>query len=356
MEPNETVVKADSGSTSESTATVQESQTDVKQVSDSSAVQTDVKKEPTLQDVVADVLKKHEKKPDSSTEKKEEEKSAVLEKNATEEKTEAKKDEKKEEPKPVAEEDAKFSPRANERIRELANKKTEFESKVKEYEPIVQRMQGVERYCQTNNISTDEYKQSLELAALVKTNPQEAVKRLQGLVDTIRQSTGEALPPDLQKRVDDGLDSIETAKETAKLRLAVNGNKTQQERQQVEQQQRTQQELTQSLNSWSETRKLSDPDFKPKAGDTAPDGKYELVFSKFLYYWNTKPVQTIQQAVALLDQAYNDVNNSIKSFIPTPKPRRTVSSNGASTQQQQEQIDVSKPGWARKIAAGLSSR
>jgi hypothetical protein len=128
----------------------------------------------------------------------------------------------------------------------------------------------------------------------------------------------------------------------------VSGNKTQQERQQTQQAQQTQQQLTNSLNSWSESRKVSDPDFKPKA-EGAVDGKYELVFQKFMHYWNTQPINTVEQAVGLLDKAYSEIDRTIKQFIPTPPKRRTLTSNVSSTKPKQETIDVSKPGWARQV-------
>jgi hypothetical protein len=335
-----------------------EHQEDVKQETESSTVEKDVKKEPTLQDVVKGVLDKHAK-PDTSSEEKKED-SSILKSNETSEKKEETKVEKKDETKveKVVEkvDDAKLPFGKHPRFVELVGQKNAAESKVREFEPIVQRMQNVEKFCQANKIEPSDYKEALEIAAMVKTNPQEAVKKLSQYVEALKQQTGESLPADLQKKVDDGLIHIDDAKEVAKLRLQVNGQRSQQERQQLEQQQRTQQELTTSLNSWGATKTLSDPDFKPKVSADAPDGKYELVFNKFLYYWNTQPVQTVAQAVALLDKAYSDISGSLKSFLPPPPRKRPLTTNGSSTKQHEETIDVSKPGWARKVAAGLSTR
>lgn len=354
METKAPDVNTDIDSSKVSSETEQGSQTqDVS--TESSTVTKDVNKEPTLKEVVDKVLEKHQKKEESSTEEKGKE-SAVLKENDTNKKEESKEGEKKDETvvQPNELEDKKFSPTANERIRKLANEKTEYEKKVKEYEPVVQRMQNVESYCQRNNISADDYQQALELSALVKSNPQEAVKKLSSIVDNIKQATGESLPPDLQTRVNEGTLSVEDGKEMAMLRLQVNGNKQSQQRQQVEIQQRTQKELTNSLNSWSEVKKTSDPDFKPKV-DGSVDGKYELVFQKFLHYWNTQPINTVQEAVGLLDKAYSEIDRSIKQFIPAPPKRQSLRSNGSSTKQKEETIDVSKPGWARQVGRQVLS-
>lgn len=341
---------------STASSTAEQTLPDAKTTDVSSTTQTDAKKEPTLKEVIAGVLEKHEPKKESSTEEKTKEaESGVLKSNDTALKNDDKKvEEEKKDVKVI--DDSKLPFHNHPRFVEVVKEKTDAVAKVKEFEPIVQRMQNVEKYCTTNNINPDDYKQSLELAALVKTNPQEAVKRLSAVVEALKQQTGESLPQDLQKKVDDGIMHIDDAKDVAKLRLQVNGQKAQAESSQKEQQHRVQNELVQSVESWKTSKVTSDPDFKPKSKTDAPDGKYELVLNKFNYYWTTTPVYSVNEAVALLDRAYNDVDASIKSFLPPP-PRRTapLKPNGHS-KQEDEIIDTSKPGWARKVAAGLSSR
>ena len=325
------------------------------QSNETSTEQQDVNKEPSLQDVIDGVLEKHEIKTDSKEEKKEE--SSVQKENKTESK------EKKEVVKTeattseVTEEDlSKYPTRAQERIRGLVEEKKAVEEKVKQYEPVAQRMQAVEQYCQKNSITPDDFNQALELLALLKTDPLKGVQALEERVGVLKQQAGQALPSDLQAKVDGGMLPIEDAKEMARLRLEVKGRELQQQKLTQQSQAQTQQQLNTSMEAWVNSRKTSDPDFKPKATPQALDGKYELTMLKFQSLWQSTPVYSIQEAVALLDKAYEAVNGTVKSFTPQPKPRRTVTSNGASTKQKEDVIDVSKPGWARKIAQEVVAR
>lgn len=316
--------------------------------------QQDVNQEPSLQDVVQGVLDKHKSTevPDKTAAK--EDDSAVLKENDTQKKVEGKKEEPSTETTKKDEEDLSVYPqRAQERIRALVTEKKElevFKEKATQYEPVVQRMQNIEQFCTRSNISADDFHMAMELTAAMKTNPQEGIKRLEEYLANAKQQVGLSLPSDIQQRVDEGKISLDDAKEWAKSRIEARGQKAQTENLVKQTQQQTQAQLTSSLKSWEITKGVSDPDFKPKADKNAKDGKYEMVMTKFDVLWRTVPVYNVSEAVALLDRAYNEVTDSIKSFLPTPPKRQQLSQTRSSSRQTDKQYDTRKPGWARELA------
>jgi hypothetical protein len=239
------------------------------------------------------------------------------------------------------------------RFKELVEQKNEATKLVEEYRPLVERAKAIDEYLQKHSIASEDFTQTLELLALVKSNPAEAVKRLEDIAGSLKISTGEALPPDLQSEVDDGLITLDAAKREAGQRIELAKYKSQSTRSEQETQQRHQQELKTSLDTWTNSKASADPAFKPKSDANAPDGKFELVFAKFMYYWQTQPARNAQEAVALAEKAYTDVNNSLKTMMPKQPIRRPVSSTKSQVGELKQTIDVTKPGWARKVRESI---
>ena len=344
-------VNQDSEASTESSATEQSSQN-----SQESSQQQDVNQEPSLQDVVQGVLDKHKSVETSDKTTAKEEDSAVLNKNKT---TSTAEGEKKNDPtaktSPTEEDKdlANYPQRAQDRIRSLVAEKKELESfkeKATQYEPVVQRMQNIEQFCTKSNITAEDFHTAMEKLALLKTNPSEGIKALETYLTEAKQQLGQVLPPDLQQKVDDGKISMEDAKDWAKARLESKARAQQSESLVKQTQVQVQQQLTSSLKAWEVQKLTSDPDFKPKADKNGADGKYEMVMTKFGQLWQTVPVYSPAEAVALLDRAYNETYASIKSFLPTPPKRKSLSHSRSSGSQQDKQYDTKKPGWARELA------
>jgi len=307
----------------------------------------------SIADIVKSIQTKYAKPEDSSTPQPSDSKKEPDEKKEPD--TEVKQDDKvKEEPlvdeAKKKDEDARLD--KNPRFHEVIQQKNLFETQVRDLKPVAERMANVEKYCRDNQIMPEDFKQSLELAALVKTNPQEALKRLMPVIESLKLSTGESLPADLQAKVDEHLMTVDDAKRETKLRVELAQAKQLRERDTQASSQRQQQELTSSLNAWTQSKATLDPTFKPKTDASQPDGRYELVAAKFLQLWNTVPVNSIQDAVGLAERAFADVDSFTKTLIPKPVVhRRPVTSTRSSTNQTTEQIDVTKSGWGRRVAA-----
>ena len=237
------------------------------------------------------------------------------------------------------------------RFQEVITERNKFEEEVKTYKPVAERMLVVEKFCRENNIAAQDYDASIRLAALIVNNPAEALTRLEKVVENLRVQTGSALPTDLQSQVDDGKLSLTHAQEMAKLRIEATGAKAKAVTSQTQSAAQLQQQLVNGLESWNVSRMKTDPSFKPKQ-QGQEDGKYELVTDKFLSLWQRNPPASVEQAVALCEQAYKSVHEFIERTMPKPQIKRPLTPKHSETQQK-ESVDIRKPGWAKKVAQSV---
>lgn len=227
-------------------------------------------------------------------------------------------EEKQEEPETRVEEgkeqEAEKGPIPYERFAEVNQAKVQYEQQLAEYKPLVDAHQSVIQHCQTNNISPDEFADWMDIAALVKTDPIEAMKRLQPQLERLQAFTGDKLPPEYQKAVNDGEITLEYAKRLVK---AESQSKFGEQRQQMtlkqfeeQQQQRYVQELTSSLSNWVTSKKGSDPDFVPKSKEIDADGKFEFFLHKFAVDSKNSKVKGPHELIALAEKTLSLINSN----------------------------------------------
>jgi len=234
------------------------------------------------------------------------------------------------------------------RFQEVITERNKFEEEVKTYKPVAERMLVVEKFCRDNGVTVQDHDASIRLAALIVNNPTEALTKLERVVENLRVQTGSTLPVDLQTQVDDGKLSLTHAQEMAKLRIEANGAKAKAVTTQNQSAEQLQRQLVTSLESWNVSRMKTDPSFKPKQ-QGQEDGKYELVTDKFLSLWQRNPPATLEQAVALCEQAYKSVHEFIERTMPKPQIKRPLNPKHSDTQQDKP-VDIRKPGWAKEVA------
>jgi phosphoenolpyruvate-protein kinase (PTS system EI component) len=113
---------------------------------------------------------------------------------------------------------------------------------------------------------------------------------------------------------------------------------------QVEQQARQEQEhfnssLHQAAEQWETAKRKTDADYKPKADDKSPDGKWEAVRDKYVAMLNQRDlkgqfvnvVRNEKDMLAMLERAYTATDGMFKSLGPKKHAsRRTLTSNGSS--------------------------
>src|SRR5947207_2887792 len=202
--------------------------------------------------------------------------------------TEVKKEEeqKKEEPKvePAKEEVKEGQPVPYTRFKEVIDAKNTAERQIQDLTPYVQAQQNVQSFCTQYDISPEDFQFWMDIAALSKVNPSKALEALRPQVSTLQSLVGEALPKDLQEKVDAGEIPLEFAKRLAKAEAEKGLTQQHQERfikqTRAQQEASLQREFANTVGEWETAKKQHDPDFKPKATG-AKDEKYEFFLSRF---------------------------------------------------------------------------
>jgi hypothetical protein len=175
--------------------------------------------------------------------------------------------------------------------------------------------------------------------ALINTDPAKAWERLQPTIQQLQEFKGEVLPNDLKSDVDEGLLTIERAKEIATLRQQTKRGQEQQQLSAQQQQQLAVQrrisDCQTALKGWQENVMQRDPDFTPKQGDDAPDGKYEWVMDKsremIRSAMDAGQINGPADVVKLVEKAYATVGASIARFQPKKEAKRSLSSTRSSS-------------------------
>jgi len=192
--------------------------------------------------------------------------------------------------------------------------------------PLIEKQQEIDNLCKTHNINLQEL---LEVAVQLDTEPDKALAKLEPIVSALRGLTGKASPtelaPDLAGRVKEGVLDPETAAEINKLRLQnqrleAQGKRTTQSTAQQQAQQLVA-NMTTAMNTWDEAKLKTDTDFEKKR---------DLIQDRWLKLNAVSPVKTVEQAVALCEQAWKEVTESLSKFLPPKPARKALNSNGSS--------------------------
>lgn len=260
--------------------------------------------------------------------------------------------------------------RFQEKVKEVETLKHSFE----EVQPKVQNYDNITNFCQQNQITVEQFNGALEIQALLNTDPAKALERLKPLVEQLQGFTGDKLPDDLQAKVDTGKLELEDAREIASLRAKsqFGEKKVQFDRQAYERQaaKKFEQECNVAASSWETAKRTSDPDYRPKAKDTDPDGKWEMTRDKYLAMLNqtrkdaatgqvvyVNPINTPQEMTQLMEKAYAAVHSTFANrFNGGRKPtRKSLNSSGSSSRSSQQTIEGAET-MRDAIQIGLAAR
>jgi hypothetical protein len=279
----------------------------------------------TLADVVRETAAKS--KTESSTVETEEEPSteAVDKTEPDDEKETEEKSEDEEKPPEVAvvdEKDKSLPFHKHPRFQELTKERLAFKKEVEELKPMAEQAKALSEYCHKNSISNAEFQSAMHIAAMLHSDPAKALTELQSYVDVLEQTLGSKLPSDLQKEVDDGMLSLERAKELTKARLANQGLEQRGKQSEAQAAQAAQTAITSAVNSWDAQKRASDPIY---------DKKYPLIEKAFLAACSMTPPRSPQEAITLAERAYAEVNAALGSFTPKPPKRKVLTTNGSVT-------------------------
>lgn len=205
--------------------------------------------------------------------------------------------------------------------------------------PAAANYRNVENFLGQVNISPAEAADAMEIAGLMKTDPQEAWKRLQPGLQTLLIAAGEVLTPDLEQMVESKAMTREAALEVSRSRAAVSAStkKTQFEQERGQRQQQTQQgqAIHDAAKTWEAGRMLKDPNFAAKA---------PLIRKKIEFLHSTGQVPTTAEGVTeQLRLVYGAVNRELGVAA------------AAQTRQQQQKKPALRPITGGQVAGNAAN-
>lgn len=218
----------------------------------------------------------------------------------------------------------------------IIGERNEARDKVSQLETSAKAHESLLSYCRERNITDEQFRDALEVVTLINSDPTKAYEKLRPIVEALETHTGKRLPEDLEKKVSEGVLDPETAQEVARLRAEKQFGAVRQQTAEQQQRQQAVASMVQSLNDWDGNKRKTDPDFDKKA---------ELVKGAFLALYQAtdaqgrpiNPIRTAQDAVALAEKAYADVNGKLSQFIPKKTEKRVLTHAGAGTSNTEKQ-------------------
>jgi len=225
------------------------------------------------------------------------------------------------------------------RWQEMIRERDSFREEATQYRQITS-------YMSQNSLTTEEVAKGFEIMAAMKNNPLQAREMLSQYTKALDEFAGVVLPQDLSKKVDEGMMDEASAQELARARniAAANAARAEQiaQSQQVQYQQMSQQAIHSAVSGWEDSIKTRDADYA---------AKQSLVLDRARSYLLQGQPQTPEQALAIVEKAYADVNETIRGFAPRRQPVRTATSVTSSTNSQPVARTLQE---AIRIAAGTN--
>lgn len=220
-----------------------------------------------------------------------------------------------------------LSARAKKAERQLGELNTELEGARKDQEALGQLRQ----FAAENQLSQQDVAVALGAMAKFRTGDFKGfVADLQPMIETARQSVGEAVAPDLQQQVDDGYLTEEAAREMTRMRLEAQRNREAAERANAEvsaERQRSQAQtatsnIVKAVNAREAELRSSDPDYAKKAAAVKRLMDYALK--------NGARPRTPEDAVAMVNEAYAQATEMMPKPAPKPTPTQHVPASTSS--------------------------
>lgn len=203
---------------------------------------------------------------------------------------------------------------------ELEVKLREADGRMQAVKPFVEAQESVNAFCRENGITPNQYREALEIQALINRRPEEAMRRLEPLYNQLAALTGRAtkFDPDLQEAIDNGKLDLEWAKTVQASRAKVRFSEAQQELNRSQVEQANQRMMAEEVSNWDLALRSKDTAFKPMTN--GKKGKYELTMALLNNAWlETRPRNSVE-AVRLAQQAYKDACDLWTQHTVPPKP------------------------------------
>lgn len=233
-----------------------------------------------------------------------------------------------------AEADGKPSPSLDDTAKDKsvpeADKKLPFHNHPRWKEMIAERdayraesdeFRKVTTFMSANGLSTDEVAEGFQIMALMKTNPVEAHKRISEYKARLDAFVGESLPPEIQKKVEEGYVDEDSAKELARLKAQHSLYEQQQANAIQQREQSARGNIHSAVVNWEQQMKVKDPDWS---------AKQEMVTDQVKLMLQAEKPTTPEEALALVERAHSTIKERLSRFAPQRRPVNHVSSSTSS--------------------------
>lgn len=219
---------------------------------------------------------------------------------------------------------------AKEKSTPEADKKLPFHNHPRWKEMITERdayraesdeFRKVTTFMSSNGLSTDEVAEGFQIMALMKTNPVEAHKRISEYKSRLDAFVGATLPPDIQKKVEEGYVDEESAKELAMLKAQQGLYQQQQVNAMQQRDQQSRGNIHSAVVNWEQQMRVKDPDWS---------AKQEMVIDQVKLMLQAEKPSTPEEALALVERAHSTIKERLSRFAPQRRPVTHVSSSTSS--------------------------
>jgi hypothetical protein len=219
---------------------------------------------------------------------------------------------------------------AKEKSTPEADKKLPFHNHPRWKEMIAERdayrtesdeFRKVTTFMSANGLSTEEVAEGFQIMALMKTNPAEAHKRISEYKSRLDAFVGATLPPEIQKKVEEGYVDEESAKELAMLKAQHGLYQQQQINAMQQREQNARGNIHSAVVGWEQQMRVKDPDWS---------AKQEMVIDQVKLMLQAEKPTTPEEALALVERAHSTIKERLSRFAPQRRPVNHVSSSTSS--------------------------
>jgi hypothetical protein len=190
-------------------------------------------------------------------------------------------------------------------------RRAELEGQLQDMAPKAERFEAMQAMMRESNLEQEEVNAGFNIMALMKGDPAKALESLTPYWNSLQLATGNALPDDLNERVEAGYLTEEDAREVARARMAGNQAKVSVEKMAKDTQERDENALRNDMaagvTDWDNALQARDPDYAIKL---------PFILTEIKALRAETPPRSRGDAIALADKALANVNASMKALQP----------------------------------------
>lgn len=236
-------------------------------------------------------------------------------------------------PEQKAEDDAKLPFHNHPRWKEVTGQNKELAAKVATLEPAAQQFGKITEFMDQHQLTHDEVGEGFIIMAMAKNGDPRVLQKLDEFRNKVALAIGEALPDDIKAQVESGAITEEAGKELSRARAGkaksdadlarTRDANTQRDNADAAARQKT--EFQSGVDAWKVEAQKTDPDFAKKESAIAR-------YSRAIMQERGFP-KNRNEAVAIVKDAYAEVNKDFAAALPAKLPAKHVpsapSSHGA---------------------------